>query len=171
MIKTAACIMVIFAATFTGYLWGEGLKKRTEQLRELQRCIYQLQNEVVFTYTPLPEAFYNVACKADNGVGRIFNEVSQLLYANETDSVFEAFSAVLGKKDDLYFNNEDRRLILSFSKNLGETDLEGEKKIFALTLDNLKQHVASAEDKMEKDIKMYRALGFTSGTMIAIMLI
>jgi stage III sporulation protein AB len=163
--------MVISAATLIGFLWGEALKKRTEQLRELQRCIYQLQNEVVFTYTPLPEAFYNVYSKADNAVGRLFNEVSRMLYANQTDNVFEAFNTVLEKKDDLYFNNEDCRLILNFSKNLGETDLEGEKKIFLLTLDNLKQHVDSAENKMEKDLKMYRALGFTLGTMIAIMLI
>lgn len=172
MIKVLACVMVVAATTLMGFLWGESLKKRRDQLLELQRCLYQLQNEIIYTHTPLPEAFYSVHTKADNPVGKIFENISQLLYQGDIQNVFEAIKKSLEEnKKELYFDEDDISLILSFSRNLGESDMDGEKKIFSITLENLKSNINSASVKMDKNLKMYRALGFTAGTMIAILFV
>lgn len=172
MIKVMACIMVISATTIAGFLWGEALKKRTVQLKELQRCLYHLQNEVIYTHTHLIEAFHDVSLKSETPIGKLFEDISKILYKGEAANVLQVFMEALEiNSKELYINDDDKKMLLNFSRNLGEADLEGEKKIFTLTLENLKLHVNSATDKMEKNIKMYRALGFTAGTMIAILFV
>ncbi|MGE5627483.1 MAG: stage III sporulation protein SpoIIIAB [Solirubrobacterales bacterium] len=172
MLKGLACIMVVAATTLMGFLFGEALKKRRDQLLELQRCLYHLQNEIIYTHTELPEAFYNVHTKADNPIGNIFLGIAKLLYQGEIANVYEAVKSSLEEnKSDIYFNEDDLSLILSFSRNLGESDMEGEKKIFSITLENIKSNINSASVKMDKNLKMYRTLGFTAGTMIAILFV
>jgi len=172
MLKIIGCIMVLTASTLIGFIYGLGFKNRTMQLIELQRSVYQLQNEIIYTHTPLPEAFYNISNKSSGVIGNIFREISRKLYSNEVDTVFEAFKDVLNvKNENLYLLEEDYNLIFSFARNLGESDLEGEKKIFLLTLENLKSQINLASNIMNKNLKMYRVLGFTIGAMVIIMFI
>lgn len=170
--KFIGSLLVIISTTVAGFILGEKFKKRTSQLKEMERAIYQLQNEIIYTHTALPEAFLKVHEKSSFPLNEFFKIVSHMLYFNEVDSVYEGFKASLKKmKNPLDINKEDMNVILSLGKTLGESDIEGQKRMFALTLENLKKQIAEAEILMKKNVKMYRYLGFTLGTMIVIMFI
>ncbi|MCM8711037.1 stage III sporulation protein SpoIIIAB [Clostridium sp. SYSU_GA19001] len=172
MIKVMGCLLILAASTAGGIIYGEGFKKRVKQLNELERAINQLQNEIEYTYTPLPEALYNVSKKSENPISDIFMKASNLLYSNEVETVHEAFIRCFNDKDiALNINKEDINIILDLSKSLGESDLEGHKKIFSLFISNLKKRISSAEIEMNKNVKMYRYLGFSIGAMIVIVLV
>lgn len=172
MLKIIGCALVIITSTLIGFIYAQKFKNRTSQLTELHRSIYQLQNEIIYTHTPLPEAFYNISCKSLEPIGSIFREISKKLYTGQADSVFDAFKEVIDiNKGSLYLLEEDYNILLSFARTLGESDLEGEKKMCLLTIENIKTQLSSASKIMDNNIKMYRALGFTIGVMVVIMFI
>lgn len=172
MLKFLGCIMILAASSGIGFVYSEKFKKRTRQLEELQRCIYQLQNEIVYTHTPLPEAIEDIAKKSIYPIKKIFQEVSFLLFENKVNNVHEAFRNVLNqRKDILNLKRDDMNILLDLSKSLGESDIEGQQRIFQLTLENLKKRIKDSEILMSKNVKMYRYLGFSLGAIIVIVLI
>ena len=91
MLKIIGCILILGASTFGGFFYSEAFKHRLKQLNEVERSIYQLQNEIIYTHTPIPEALENVSIKGIKPISQIFYEISQELSSNKHDSVQEAF--------------------------------------------------------------------------------
>lgn len=172
MIKTISCLIILAASTTGGFIYAEGFRKRAKQLNEFERALNQLQNEIEYTYTPLPEAFESIAGKSEGTVKKIFMQISRLLYDNEVESVYAAFMRVMDlEASSIYLKAEDIKVIMDLAKSLGEADIEGHKKIFSLLRTNLKKQIDIAEEAMKKNIKLYRYLGFSVGAMLAIVLI
>jgi stage III sporulation protein AB len=172
MIKIVGCLLILAASTIGGFVFADGFRRRVKQLNELERALNQLQSEIEYTYTPLPEAMYNVATKSDAPINQIFIKASELLFTNQVDSVYDAFSACFKEVNvKLSLNAEDINIILDLSKSLGESNIEGHKKIFSLAKTNLKKRLSIAEEAMNKNVKMYRYLGFSLGAMLVIVLV
>lgn len=171
-IKILGCICIVFGTTLWGFRHSESLERRVKQLKQLQLLILNLQSEVMYLYSPLPEAFENIAIKSNDEIGLIFKKVSEILQLNQVDSVYEAFRIVVNEEKyrlDLY--EEDYAVILTLSKNLGDLDRDSQENIFNLSDITLKQHIKSAEEKAEKNKKLYRYLGFSLGAIIVIIIV
>ncbi|KAJ51487.1 stage III sporulation protein AB [Clostridium tetanomorphum] len=172
MLKFTGSVLVLISSVWIGFIFSERFKKRTFQLKEMERDIHQLQNEIIYTHTPLPASLFNVYEKSSYPLNEFFKIISDMLYSNKVDSVYEAFEkAFIEVNEFLYINKEDKDIILSLGKTLGESDIEGQKRMFSLTLENLKKQIIEAEVSMKKNVKMYRYLGFTLGMIIIIMFI
>ncbi|MFT5874024.1 MAG: stage III sporulation protein AB [Clostridium sp.] len=172
MIKIIACIVILGASTMAGFIYSERLKDRVFQLNEVQRAVYQLQNEITYVHALLPDAFKSIASKSKDPVKELFNKTSELLSDNEYENVYEAMnSAMNSMKSKLSLNSDDINVILDLSKTLGESDIEGQNSIFILIIANLKKQIKISEEFMNKNIKMYRYLGFTFGAFLVIALI
>jgi stage III sporulation protein AB len=172
MLKFLGAVLIIFGSTVCGFFYSEKFRNRTQQLNELLRCLYQLQNEIVYTHTDLPEGLRNLSKMSIFPIGRLFKEISELLEKNKVDTVFDAFvQGFESEKDEIFLEKEDIEVIMNFSKTLGESDIEGHKKIFSLAMENLKKQTQISENIMYKNIKMYRALGFTTGAALIILLL
>lgn len=172
MIEVLGCSIVIISATATGFILGEGFKKRTVQLNELIRSVHQLQNQITYTYTPLPDAIFNISQKSMYPFSTFFGEISKLLNLNQVNSIHEAFLKAFEKnKKNLFLSEKDIHILMDMAKTLGECDVQGEKRIFELTLSSLKAQYEEAIDEMHRNLKIYRTLGFTIGAMVVIILI
>lgn len=172
MIKEMGCLIIVAASTIAGFMYSEKFKKRVKQLNEFERAINQLQDEIEYTHTHLPEAFNNIAEKSENPINKVFSKVSNLLYEGEAESVYDAFEkSIKDKKFELNLDEDDINVILDLSKTLGNSDIDGHKRMFSLVRNNLKKRISIAEVSMNKNVKMYRYLGFTIGAMLVIVLI
>lgn len=172
MIKLISCFIILAASTIGGFIYAEGFRKRVKQLNEFERALNQLQNEIEYTYTPLPQAFESVSEKSESPIKEIFGKVSKMLFENEVESVYEAFKkCLINETNYMNLNPEDIKVILDLSKSLGEADMEGHKKIFTLVRTNLKKRIEIAEEVMNKNLKLYRYLGFSIGAMVVIVLL
>jgi len=172
MIKIIGCIVILGASTIAGFIYSERLKYRVFQLNEVQRAIYQLQNEITYVHTLLPDAFKSVAYKSKEPIRELFNKTSELLTENEYENVYEAMKSAMNLiKNRIYLTPDDINVILDLSKTLGESDIDGQNSIFLLTIANIKKQIRISEEFMVKNMKMYRYLGFTFGAMIVIALI
>lgn len=167
------CIVVIFiGATYLGYYFGESYKNRYKQLKEFHRLLLLLNNEVLYGSTPIPKAFQNIGKRSKSPFGEIFIKSGELLELGEVESVSEAIKKTFNENEDkIFLTNEDISVIEEFSKNLGETGVYGQDRIFNLAIENIKRNCTEAENLSKENIKMCRALGFTIGAMVALILI
>ncbi|HCW04957.1 MAG TPA: stage III sporulation protein AB [Clostridium sp.] len=172
MIKVLGAVLIVAASTFIGFMIAEFTRKRLLQLKELEGALIQLENEILYTRTALPEACLYVSFKSKYPINTVFERVSNLLQENRTDSVYDAFYKTLEENiEGLYVAKEDKDILLDLAKALGESDLEGHKKVFNLAEHNLKTRIQSLEGNVDKNIKMYRYLGFSLGAAVAILLV
>lgn len=172
MIKVIGSILVIVSTSLLGYFSGELFKKRTRELKELERAIGILKNEIVYAYTPLPYALEKIGLRLMEPIKGLFLGISKDLEENISEGVYEAFYSNTNLyKKSMNLNKEDIHILLNLSKSLGEWDVESQKNIFRVTEEELKKQIAESEILTRKNLKMYRYLGFSVGAIIVIMFI
>lgn len=172
MLKITAVIIIFLSCTYIGFYYGESFKKRSRQLNSILKSVLFLNNEVMYTNTPLPEALKYISLKVESPVNYVLSNVSDKLLKSESTSVYEAFEKEYKKnKSEFYLQDEDKRIVKDFLKSLGESGVYGQDKLFNLTIENMKLNCKSAEELAKKNIKMYRVLGICIGAMISIFLI
>jgi len=172
LIKILGLLIILASSTVIGYVYGEGLRKRVKELNELERGVYILKNEINFTHSLLPEALLKVAEKCTGSVGQVFQDASEFLMENHEVDVYQCFKKSLeNNKTQLSLTKEDISIFLDLCKTLGEMDIEGHNEMISLVLENLNKALSQAENNLDKNIKMYRYLGFSFGAMVAIVLL
>lgn len=172
MIKIIGILLILISSTVIGFMYGETMKNRVKELNEIQRGVLILKNEINFMHSLLPDALMRVSEKCTGSVSKIFKDASHILMTNEEIDVHASFKKSVDlNKSILNLNKEDISIFLDLSKSLGELDVEGHNDMFNLVSDNLDKAIVGAENNLDKNIKMYRYLGFSFGAMIAIILI
>lgn len=170
--KILGCVFILIGCSLIGYIYGEILKNRVIQLRQIEQALYQIENEIVYTRTSLPDVFYNIGEKCSSPINNIFFQTSNLLKKNEVDSVYEALKKTFKINEEIIsLKKDDINILLDMSKTLGVSDIEGQRSILSLTINNLKKQIVDAELLMKKNIKMYRYLGFSFGAILVIMIL
>lgn len=165
-------VIIVLLSSLIGYLYGEGFRNRLNQLKELKRALIDFENDIVYTYTPLPESIESIALKAKSPISEFLNKISLKLKNNEVKNVYMAFSESINEhKKEMNLKDKDFEILLDLSKSLGETNIEGQIKIFNLAKEKLDSELLIAEDECNKNTKVYRYLGVSVGAMIAIFLI
>ncbi|WP_396276628.1 hypothetical protein [Haloimpatiens lingqiaonensis] len=106
MIKIIGSLIIIISSTYTGFYYGGEFKKRVEQLREFEKAVYLLKNEMFYTYTSLPDAFKSISFKAKGEVKKIFNRMWELLNNNKVEDVYEGFKISIDEQKDLKLKEE-----------------------------------------------------------------
>lgn len=172
MIKGLGIILIVGASTILGFYFGDKFKRRLKELKELQRGIYVLKSEINFTRSLLPDALEKVHEKCDGIIGDIFLKAAQLLNTNEEKDVYSCFTQSINeRKGELSLTQSDLGIFLDFTKSLGEVDILGHNDMLGLALDSLSKAIEDAENNLDKNVKMYRYLGFSFGAMVGIILI
>ncbi len=172
MLKITAVIIIFLSCTYIGFYYGESFKKRSRQLNSILKSVLFLNNEVMYTNTPLPEALKYISLKVESPINYVLSNVSDKLLKSESTSVYEAFEKEYKKnKSEFYLQDEDKRIVKDFLRSLGESGVYGQDKLFNLTIENMKLNCKAAEELAKKNIKMYRVLGICIGAMISIFLI
>ena len=172
MLKLLGCLIILGASTSGGFIYGESFKKRVADLNELQRIIYMLQSEIEYINNPIPRALKDISNKTVKPFSLIFKDISELLFKNEVESVYDAFKIIL-LSNNYYLNlsKDDINILFDLSKSLGESDVSGQRKMFEFTLASIKKQIMLAEELMYRNLKVYRYLGITLGSMVVIMLL
>ena len=172
MFKIIVLVLIVILCSFIGYLYGEEFKKRYLELSELMRSLIDMENEILYSYRPLPDVLAGISNKSNGVISNLFAEVSELLIRGDIDNVNSAFRYSLNnQKNEMAMTKEDFTIILDLSKSLGDTDITGQGQIFLLAKDKLDRVIDSAEKDYRTNCKMYKTLGIGIGVMIAIFLI
>ena len=131
-----------------------------------------LNNEIIYSNTPLPTALFEVGNKVSEPISNVFIKMANMLDEGTSNSVYESFEkAYLENKEKLSLNSDDYKILEDFFKTLGSSGISGQEKIFSLALENIDINYKEAKKKEKENIKLYRTLGISIGAMLAIFFI
>lgn len=170
-VKLFGCFIVFMSSSLLGYIYSRKCAKRPEELRSLQGMLQMFENEISFLSNKLTDAFYKIYSQSDSPVSNFFKHAAEILQKKPELSAYEAWKrAVKLNINDTSLDKEDEKVIVSFGKMLGSSDLEGQIKNIGLTLNQLKLQEQKAEEFRKKNEAMYRNLGILGGLAIIIIL-
>lgn len=164
-------MMIFISCSGIGIMCSYIYKKRLEELTEWKKGIVMLKNEINFSLTPLSEAFEVIAQRMEGYMNVFFAQVGELLKIN-CRSIEKLDDKILEK--DLYntcLNQKDRRLIISFIKNLGLLDKESQINNLMLHIEQINQEIDNSINNEVKNNKLFKTLGILSGIFVIVIFI
>lgn len=164
MLRIVLCLILLLCATFLGYWFSLRLLRRSDNLFTLIECIDKMKNFISF-------GRYEIA----RVVSLSFENVEDFKAFTENDDDEEFFewwrSCVATLNFSTALNKEDRELLLRFGENLGVTDVEGQISNCELYITLFKKCFDNAKEIENKNVRLYRILGFSLGSLIALIVL
>ena len=115
MLKIIGITIIFLSCTYIGFYYGESFKRRSKQLKMISKALMFLNNEVIYSNTPLPEALNYIAIKVESPINNILSNVSKSLENGKFKSVYEAFyEEYHNNKSNLNLYEEDKIIIKDF---------------------------------------------------------
>lgn len=169
MFRFIVITMVFICCTYIGFYFGDIYKYRSNELKEFNKAISFMNNEVLYSSTPLPTALLNISYKLKEPFSDLFQEMSSILEAGIATSVQESFNISYKKyEDDFHLKEDDRNIINDFFSSLGESGVYGQEKVFNLVTGSLERKYIEADEECKSNRKMYRCVGVCVGAILAI---
>ena len=164
--------LMFLICSFIGFFLGENYKRRSIHLKEFQKALLLLNNEIIYANTPLPDALLEISKKVLEPVSEIFGDMAFALENGYTGSIYESFENAYEKsREKISLTSDDNKIISDFFKTLGSSGVTGQDKIFKFSLDNIDINYKEARKFEKENIKLYRTLGLSIGAMLAIFFI
>ena len=165
MFRGLMIFSMFLICTFIGFFLGENYKRRSIQLKEFQKGLLLLSNEIIY-------ALMEVSKKVYNPISEILNDMSFTLENGYAGTIYESFEkAYMKSKEEMNLLDDDYKIISDFFKTLGSSGVTGQDKIFKIALDSIDINYKEAKKFEKENIKLYRTLGLSIGAMLAIFFI
>ena len=168
IIKYIFIILLFFACAFLGKTFSKKFSLRLSELEDMKSALSIFETKIKFTYEPIPEIFNEISNNnLNDNISNIFiNASKKMKLKRASDSWNEAV-----EETNTNLNKEDKNSIKTFSKLLGQTDIEGQVAQIKVTQDFLQKQINDASNEKEKNQKLYNKLGVVLGLMLVILLI
>ncbi len=166
MIKYFMLFIILVACSLIGRYISKKYVIRVNELEEMKNALNMLQAKIKFTYEPLPEIFGEIAQNTSKSIGQVFILAKEKMQTRTANIAWE--QAIEESENNL--TKEDRYVLKTLSKLLGQTDMEGQTSQIEITQKFLETQLKEAQEQREKNEKLYSKLGTTIGLAIVIIL-
>ncbi len=166
MIKYTILFFILLSSTLIGKFLSKKYVYRLEELEEMKNALNILKTKIKFTYEPIPEVFEEIAKNTNKNISQIFTLAKEKMQKESASSAWEKSidEVVCNMKD------EDKRILKTLSKLLGQTDTEGQISQIEITESFLESQIKEAIILRQKNEKLYTRLGTIMGLTIVIVL-
>lgn len=166
MIKYTILFFILLASTLIGRFLSKKYVYRLEELEEMKNALNILKTKIKFTYEPIPEVFEEIAKNTNKNISKIFGLAKEKMQEESASSAWEKSidEVVCNMKD------EDKKILKTLSKLLGQTDTEGQISQIEITENFLEGQIKEAIILRQKNEKLYTRLGTIMGLTIVIVL-
>ena len=158
--------IILVACSLIGRYLSKRYVMRVKELEEMKNALSVFQSKIKFTYEPIPEVFEEIAKTTSKSVGQVFYLAKEKMKKNTANMAWE--QAIDESENNL--TKEDKQVLKTLSKLLGQTDIEGQNSQIEITQNFLETQRKEAQQQREKNEKLYSKLGTTIGLVIVIIL-
>ena len=156
-----------------GIMLAHAMRKRVEQLRELERVINYLEGEIRYRHSILSEACLNASEKCGQPFNTWLNNLSLNLERDDIDGCFDDIWSeslkILEEKSAL--KREDIETLECLGHTLGYLDIRTQEMGLALEKESLHERVGRIAGELSNRMKISVIMGLLSGIFIVIMLL
>lgn len=172
MLKLILSAVIVIASAMIGNIYSMKYAIRVAQLRRLQTALQMLETEVIYRYSPLPEAFKSVALSMKGEIQCMMEDTASMLSDRKGYTIDHVWETALRRyAKSMALTGDDIGILLNLGKTLGSSDADNQIKYFELILNQLRQQEKSAEAEKAKNQKLYNNLGILGGLGIAILIL
>jgi stage III sporulation protein AB len=163
MIRLVCGLIAAAACALLGIEASMRLKRRVEYLAAWIRALEMLDLRLVHDGIPLREV---VLQEGDGEIAKRLAAFSKVLSENPRMTSAQAWQASFKGQD----TKEEKVLAACFS-SIGTGVLEKRRTTIAQTIEQLNVLKKEAEEKAQRDCKLYRSLGFAAGAALLLILL
>ncbi|KZE74243.1 stage III sporulation protein AB [Paenibacillus elgii] len=171
MLKLLGAMLILLAGTLFGFYQASQLSRRPRQIADLIRMLQRLETEIVYGFTPLPDALRRAARADDSPAGALFAAAAEELGkpgGRSVQAVWE-HSVSRGWKTTS-MKAAERDILLQLGSTLGLTDRDDQVKHLRLTVSSLQGEADIARDERERYERMWKSLGLLMGALVVILM-
>lgn len=171
MLKLLGAMLILLAGTLLGFYQASQLSRRPKQVSELIRLLQRLETEIVYGFTPLPEALRQTGRTGTPPVGALFLDTAVELAKPDGRSVHAIWEQTLaaGWRYTSMKPNE-RDVLLQLGHTLGLTDREDQVKHLRLAVSQLQGEAECAREEQQRYERMWKSLGVLMGLLVVILM-
>lgn len=166
--KWIGAFLCFLTSLAVGRTAGKNEKLRTAQCEAFVAFFVYIQNQVSYFSAPTKLMYKNFRNEALRRTGFL-----DALCAHEDDDVyFNVWERALDAcKDNLLLTEAQYGIVRSFGSCVGKTNEQLQLKHLEYYTDAMRTETEKQKTQMQKNIKLYRTLGFSAGAAILILVI
>ena len=195
--KLIGITFVIFGSISFGINHAYKLKKRLDNLKEIERIIIYIENEIRYRQSVLCDACHNAALKSDKPFNEWLENLSyelgykkNFMYENkdgyinkagfiDNDSLInndESFNNIWNSslsflRDNSYLRKSDLEELRNLGQTLGYLDINSQEMGIKLALKNIRSKIEDYNQKLPEKIKLSLIASGVCGILIVILFI
>ena len=166
IIKYFILFLILVSSTLIGKFLSKKYVYRLEELEDIKNALNILKTKIKFTYEPIPGVFEEISQNTNKNIGNIFILAKEEMKENSASKAWE----IAVEKTECNLKKEDKKILKTLSKLLGQTDVEGQISQIEITEEFLEGQLKEAEEERRKNEKLYTRLGTVLGLTIVIIL-
>ena len=166
LIKYFILFLILILATMIGRFLSKKYVYRLEELEDIKNALNILKSKIKFTYEPIPEIFEEISKTSSRNISELFKTAK--IKMNDL-TANEAWEEAVGESQN-NLKKEDKDVLKTLSKLLGQTDVEGQISQIEITENFLESKIQEAMEEKKKNEKLYTRLGTIMGLAIVIIL-
>lgn len=152
------------------------MKKRIDNLKELQRIMNYMAGEITYRHAVLGEVFLNAASKCEPPFDTWLAGLGDKLTCSELEIMPESFVSIWIKsldyiRENTKFKGNDIHIMESLGQALGYLDINTQQMSLKLEQENLQSIIRQADMELANKMKVSVVMGTLGGMMIVILLI
>ena len=166
IIKYFILFLISVSSSMIGKILSKKYVHRLEELEEMRNALNILKTKIKFTYEPIPEIFEEISKNTNPNIKNIFKNAKEKMNTTTANIAWEEAidESVTNLKD------EDKHILKTLSKLLGQTDSEGQISQIEITEKFLDTQIKDATEDKQKNERLYTRLGTIMGLAIVIVL-
>lgn len=170
MIKIVGAVMVIFAAALAGWIRSREYARRPNQIRRTILALKRLETEIMYGFTPLPDALMRIGEQSGEPIQLIFNEAAQWMNTPHNHTAQESMQmAIQSSWKFTAMKNAEKDVLHQLSFTLGTSDRKDQLGHIATAVRQLESEEEIAREEQNRYEKMCKSLGVLCGAFIVIL--
>lgn len=167
MLRLCGGLCVFLAMSYCGFYFSGRLKKRRDFLVAIADALMFIQSEIEFGRFDLKNIFIRINDSA--ALCNFFGRCAELTEDNTIQNAW--INAVEECKDKAYLKQSDTDTLLQLGRQIGMSDVVGQKAAIKRTVTHLDQYAKSADEDYQRLGKPYRSCGILLGVFCLIIVI
>ena len=167
IVKYIILFLILMLSSSLGKILSKKYIHRLEELEEMKNSLNIFKNKIKFTYEPIPDIFEEISKTKVKNIGKIFENARDKMNNKTANLAWE--EAIEESNNNL--KEDDKNILKTLSKLLGQTDVEGQVSQIEITERFLDTQIKEAIDEKQKNEKLYKRLGTIIGLAIVIVLV
>ncbi|GJM77995.1 hypothetical protein HMSSN139_04910 [Paenibacillus sp. HMSSN-139] len=170
MLKMFGAALVLLTATLAGWLQARQFAARPSQIRRLILALKRLETEIMYSFTPLPDALRRIGEQSGEPIRAIFVSAADNMSSAHPWTAQESLEQAVTKLwKYTAMKAPEQEVIRQLSLTLGTSDRKDQLGHLATAVRQLESEESAAREEQARYEKMYRSLGLLCGAFIVIL--